>query len=138
MHTAHRELEALTLDKESLHYKDVIAEKYSNLVYNGEWFTPLRESLDAFVDSFQRWVTGTVRLKLFKGNVIIAGRKSKYSLYREDLATFGMDDVYDQKQAAGFIQLSGLPLKVEALLADAGIVKGDYREPDFKRVFKRD
>ncbi|MFC1481180.1 argininosuccinate synthase [Candidatus Neomarinimicrobiota bacterium] len=138
LHTAHRELEALTLDKESMHYKDVIAEKYSNLVYNGEWFTPLRESLDAFVNSFQRWVTGTVRLKLYKGNVIIAGRKSKYSLYREDLATFGMDDVYDQKRADGFIQLSGLPLKVEALLADAGIVKGDYRGADYKKVFKRD
>ena len=118
LYTAHRELEALTLDKSSLHYKDVIAEKYAIMVYNGEWFTPLRESLDAFVESFQSCVTGTVRVKLFKGHCLIAGRKSPYSLYREDFATFGKDDVYDQSDAEGFINLAGLPLKVEALLTE--------------------
>ncbi|MFC1484303.1 argininosuccinate synthase [Candidatus Neomarinimicrobiota bacterium] len=138
LYTAHRELEALTLDKSSLHYKDVIAEKYATMVYNGEWFTPLRESLDAFVDSFQSCVTGTVRVKLFKGHCLIAGRKSPYSLYREDFATFGQDDVYDQSDAEGFIKLAGLPLKVEALLAEFGVKKGKYRAPDYFRSFKRD
>jgi len=138
IYTAHRELEALTLDKSSLHYKDVIAEKYAVLVYNGEWFTPLRESLDAFVDSFQSCVTGTVRLKLFKGQCLIAGRKSPFSLYREDFATFGKDDVYDQSDAEGFINLTGLPMKVEALLAEFGVKKGKYRAPDYFRTFKRD
>lgn len=138
IYTAHRELEALTLDKSSLHYKDVIAEQYSNLVYGGEWFTPLRESLDAFVDSFQSCVTGVVRLKLFKGHALVAGRKSPYSLYREDLATFGEDDVYEQSDAEGFIKLAGLPLKVEALLAEFGVKKGKYRAPDYFKSFKRD
>ncbi|UCH10480.1 MAG: argininosuccinate synthase [Fidelibacterota bacterium] len=138
VYTAHRELEALTLDKSSLHYKDVIAEKYATMVYNGEWFTPLRESLDAFVDTFQSCVTGTVRLKLTKGHCLIAGRKSPYSLYREDFATFGKDDVYDQSDAEGFINLFGLPMKVEALLAEFGVKKGKYRAPDYFRTFKRD
>jgi argininosuccinate synthase len=138
LYTAHRELEALTLDKSSLHYKDMIAEKYATMVYNGEWFTPLRESLDAFVDSFQNCVTGTVRMKLFKGHSLIAGRKSPYSLYREGFATFGQDDVYDQSDAEGFINLAGLPLKVEALLAEFGVKKGKYRAPDYFRSFKRD
>ncbi len=138
IYTAHRELEALTLDKSSLHYKDVIAEKYATMVYNGEWFTPLRESLDAFVDSFQSCVTGTVRLKLYKGHCLIAGRKSPFSLYREEFATFGQDDVYDQSDAEGFITLMGLPMKVEALLAEFGVKKGKYRAPDYKRTFKRD
>lgn len=138
LYTAHRELEALTLDKASLHYKDVIAEKYASMVYNGEWFTPLRESLDSFVESFQSCVTGTVRVKLFKGHCLIAGRKSPYSLYREDFATFGKDDVYDQSDAEGFINLAGLPLKVEALLAEFGVKKGKYRAPDYFRSFKRD
>jgi argininosuccinate synthase len=138
IYTAHRELEALTLDKSSMHYKDVIAEKYATMVYNGEWFTPLRESLDAFVDSFQSCVTGTVRLKLTKGHCLIAGRKSPYSLYREEFATFGKDDVYDQSDAEGFINLMGLPLKVEALLAEFGVKKGKYRAPDYFRTFKRD
>ncbi len=138
IYTAHRELEALTLDKSSMHYKDVIAEQYANLVYNGEWFTPLRESLDAFTDSFQSCVTGVVRLKLFKGHCLIAGRKSPFSLYREDLATFGQDDAYDQSDAEGFIRLAGLPLKVEALLAEFGVKKGKYRAENYFRTFKRD
>ena len=136
--TAHRELESLTLDKESQHYKDIIAEKYANIVYNGQWFSPLRESLDSFVEAFQKHVNGTIRLKLFKGHCLVAGRRSKFSLYREDLATFGMEDVYDQSDAQGFINLFGLPGKVEALLSETGVVKGSYRAPDYFKSFKRD
>jgi argininosuccinate synthase len=117
---AHRELESLTLDKATLHYKDILAGKYAELVYNGQWFTPLRYAMDAFTDSIQTRVTGSVRLKLYKGNIIIAGRKSPYSLYREDLATFAEDAVYNQKEAEGFINLFGLPNKVEALLDISG------------------
>lgn len=125
--TAHRELESLTLDRSTLHFKDMLAGKYAELVYNGQWFTPLREALDAFVDSTQTRVSGTVRLKLYKGNIIVAGRKSPYSLYREDLATFGEDNIYNQKDAEGFINLFGLPSKVEALLDLAGVFKTGYR-----------
>ena len=138
IYTAHRELEALTLDKASMHYKDVLAEQYAQLVYNGEWFTPLRESLDAFVDNFQSCVTGTVRVKLFKGHCLVAGRRSPYSLYREDLATFGQDETYDQSDATGFIKLTGLPMRVEALLAEFGVQKGKYRAPDYFKTLKRD
>ena len=125
---AHRELESLTLDRTTMHYKDILAGKYAELVYNGQWFTPLRCAMDAFVDSTQERVTGAVRLKLYKGNVIVAGRKSPYSFYREDLATFGEDSVYNQKEAEGFINLFGLPSKVEALLNLAGIRMTSYRE----------
>ena len=125
---AHRELESLTLDRATLHYKDILAGKYAELVYNGQWFSPLREALDAFVDSTQTCVSGTVRLKLYKGNIIVAGRKSPYSLYREDLATFSADEIYNQKDAEGFINLFGLPSKVEALLDLAGVRKTGYRQ----------
>jgi argininosuccinate synthase len=112
---AHRELESICLDKETLRLKDQLAIKYADLVYNGQWFTPIREALDGFVQVTQKTVTGAVRLKLYKGNVIVAGRKSPYSLYREDLATFGEEAVYNQKDAEGFINLFGLPVKVQAL-----------------------
>ena len=112
---AHRELESICLDKEVLRMKDQLALKYADLVYNGQWFTPIREALDAFVNSTQRTVTGSVRLKLYKGNILVAGRKSAHSLYREDLATFGEEAVYNQKDAEGFINLFGLPVKVQAL-----------------------
>lgn len=125
---AHRELESLTLDKATLHYKDLLAGKYAELVYNGQWFTPLRYAMDAFVDSTQTRVTGTVRLKLYKGNILPVGRKSPYSLYREDLATFAEDTVYNQKEAEGFINLFGLPGKVEALLEQSGVLDTRYRE----------
>ncbi len=130
---AHRELESLTLDRATLHYKDILAGKYAELVYNGQWFTPLRLAMDAFVDSTQTRVSGTVRLKLYKGNVIIAGRKSPHSLYREDLATFGEDAVYDQREAEGFVNLFGLPNKVEALLELAGVLKTGYRERRYRK-----
>ncbi len=133
---AHRDLESLVLDRETMHFKQMLAIKYAELVYNGLWFTPLREALDAFVNATQGPVTGTVRLKLYKGNVISAGRKSPFSLYREDFATFGQEDVYDQSHAEGFIQLFGLSLKVRALngLPVSGL---DMPEPDYSR-FKRD
>jgi argininosuccinate synthase len=130
---AHRELESLTLDKTTLHYKDILAGKYAELVYNGQWFTPLRYAMDAFIDTIQTRVTGSVRLKLYKGNIIIAGRKSPYSLYREDLATFAEDTVYDQKEAEGFINLFGLPNKVEALLDLAGVRSTKYRERRYRK-----
>jgi len=114
---AHKELEHLTLDRETMHFKDQLALKYAELVYYGLWYTPLREALDAFVDITQRTVTGEVRLMLYKGNCIPTGRRSPYSLYSMELATFGADAIYDQRDAEGFINLFGLPLEVAALLA---------------------
>lgn len=114
LYTAHSELEHIVLDKDTLHYKDIVAQRYAELVYNGQWYTPLREAIDAFIDSTQRFVTGVIRLKLYKGNIIIAGRKSPYSLYQENLATFSQDDVYDQKKAEGFIDLFGLSMRVNS------------------------
>ncbi len=134
---AHQALEQLTLDKETLHYKQQIALKYAELAYNGRWFTPLREALDAFVDFTQQNNSGLVRLKLYKGNVIVVGRQSPYSLYREDYATFGEEDVYNQQDAEGFIKLYGLPLKVQALVDIEGFGRGRYQEPDYSK-FKRD
>jgi argininosuccinate synthase len=135
--TAHKELEQITLDRDTLHYKDVVAQRYAELVYNGQWFAPLREAMDAFFDVTQKHVTGSVRLKLFKGSVIPAGKKSVNSLYREDFATFGQDSVYDQSDAAGFITLFGLPLKVAAMRDIANGQKMEYDSPDYS-AFKRD
>lgn len=118
LYLAHRELESLTLDRQTAHYKEMIATKFAELVYDGCWYTPLREALSAFVDSTQQTVTGTVRMKLYKGNCSPAGVKSDYSLYDVDLATFGEEDVYNQKDAEGFINLFGLPLKVRALMME--------------------
>jgi len=112
--TAHRELEALCLERDVAHYKQHIGLKYAELVYFGLWFTPLREALDAFVESTQKEVTGTVALSLYKGNVSVVSRRSEYSLYRTDLAAFTMGDSYDQKDAAGFIRILGLPLRSRA------------------------
>jgi argininosuccinate synthase len=134
---AHQALEQLCLDKQTLHYKEQIALKYAELVYNGQWYTPLREAFDAFVDQTQRNMTGTVRMRLYKGNIITAGRRSPFSLYREDFATFGEEDVYDQQDAEGFIKLFGLPMKVEAMLDIEGARRGQYEEPDYSK-FKRD
>lgn len=116
LYTAHRELESIVLDKETLRAKDRIALDYADLVYNGRWFTPLRAHYDAFVQATQTQLTGEVRLKLYKGRASVVGRQSPYSLYREDLATFAEDAVYNQQDAEGFIRLYGLPLKVQALL----------------------
>jgi len=129
LYMAHQGLESICLDRETLHYKELVGHRYAELVYYGLWFTPLREALDAFVAKTQERVTGTVRLKLYKGSCTVVGRKSPFSLYREDFATFGRDEVYNQNDAAGFINLFGLPLKVKALLdregkAELGVV--DY------------
>lgn len=133
---AHRELESIVLDRDTLQFKDLAALKYAELVYDGKWFSPLREALDAFVDATQGPVTGSVRLKLYKGNVLPVGRQSPFSLYREDFATFGQEDVYNQTDAEGFIHLFGLPLKVRALnglpVSGVGLPKPDYSR------FKRD
>ncbi len=114
--TAHKELESIVLDRDTLHAKDVLAGRFAEVVYNGQWFTPLREAMSAFFDVTQKNMTGTVRLKLYKGNIVIAGRKSPYSLYREDFATFEQDSVYNQMDSLGFINLFGLPITVQALL----------------------
>lgn len=116
LYHAHAVLETLCLDKATQHYKQQIALKFADLVYNGQWYTPLREALSAFVDKTQETVTGEVKLKLYKGNMINAGVTSPYSLYSEEIATFGEDDVYNQNDAEGFINLFGLPIKVKALL----------------------
>ena len=122
LYYAHRELEYLTLDRATLHFKEQTAIRYGELVYDGMWYSPLREALDAFVDSTQQTVTGTVRMKLYKGNILSAGSKSPYSLYHEGFVTFGRDEVYNQADAEGFINLFGLPLKVRALMQkEAGI-----------------
>jgi argininosuccinate synthase len=113
---SHRELEALCLDRDLLHYKQHVGLKYAELVYFGLWFTPLREALDAFVESTQSNLTGTVTLSLYKGNVSVASRQSDYSLYRTDLSSFTMGTSYDQKDAAGFIRILGLPSRSRAQL----------------------
>ena len=114
LYRAHQVLETITLDRDTQHYKELVASKFAELVYFGQWFTPLREALSAFVDKTQENVTGDVTLKLYKGNMITAGVVSPYSLYSEEIATFDEDHVYDQKDSAGFINLFGLPIKVAA------------------------
>jgi argininosuccinate synthase len=144
LYAAHHELETLVLDGETLHFKEQLAPKYAELVYNGRYFVPLREALDAFVSETQQNVTGDVRLMLYKGNILVRGRRSPYSLYREDFATFGRDDVYHQADAEGFINLFGLPIKVRALIEDemATVDAGTgYHAPKFSKFrdkFKRD
>jgi len=113
---AHNELEALTLDREVAHYKQHVSLRYAEIVYNGLWFTPLREALDAFVENTQAYVTGTVTLSLYKGNVSVVRRASEYSLYSNELSSFTMGDTYDQKDAKGFIQILGLPARTRARL----------------------
>ncbi len=138
LYKAHHEIESLVLDGETLHFKEQLAPKYAELVYNGRYFTPLREALDAFMGETQHNVTGEARLMLYKGNVLVMGRRSPYSLYREELATFGQDDVYDQSDAEGFINLYGLPIKVRTLIEmDEGETMAGYKAPNYSR-FKRD
>ncbi len=115
LYAAHNKLEEITLDKETQHYKQQLALKFAELVYNGQWYTPLRKAMSAFVTSTQETVTGDVKLKLYKGNIIPASVVSPYTLYSEDMATFGEDEAYNQADSAGFINLFGLPLKVRAL-----------------------
>ena len=116
LYKAHEELEHLTLDRETYRFKQGVALEFADLIYNGKWFTPLLEALQAFVESTQKVVTGEVKLKLYKGNIIMQGSKSPFSLYSEDLASFTTGDLYDHKDAGGFITLYGLPLRVRALM----------------------
>ena len=118
LYKAHQVLETITLDRDTQHYKEMVALRFAELVYFGQWYTPLREALSAFVDKTQETVTGDVKLKLYKGNMINAGVTSPYTLYSEDFATFDADEVYDQKDSAGFINLFGLPIKVRAILEE--------------------
>lgn len=111
LHTAHKELESLTLDREVAHFKDMVSLKYSELVYYGLWYSSLKKALDAFVNETQKYVTGTVRLKLSAGTCACVGRNSPYSLYRKELSTYGKEDIFDQKLAEGFIRLWGMPYK---------------------------
>ena len=118
LYYAHRELEYLCLDRATFHFKEGVANRYAELVYDGMWFSQLREALAAFVDNTQQTVTGTVKLKLYKGNIMSAGAKSPYSLYSQEFVTFERDNVYNQADATGFINLFGLPLKVRALMQE--------------------
>jgi len=122
--TAHRDLESITVDRDTQHYLTVIAPRYAEIIYYGQWFSPLRQAFDGFVDAAQRTVTGTVRMKLFKGTCTVVGRASPHALYRQDLATFGEDAVYDQKDADGFIRLWGLPTRVFAQVNPQQIRRG--------------
>jgi len=111
LHTAHKELEALVLDRELIHFKDIVSLKYADIIYYGLWYSPLRKALDRFIDSTQQHVEGEVRLKLYKGNLSVVGRKSKHSLYNEALATYSSKDSFDHKAAEGFIKIWGLPYR---------------------------
>jgi len=114
LHLAHKELERLTLDKDTFNFKETIAQKYSELIYNGLWYSPLRRALDGFISQTQEPVTGEVRLKLYKGNCEVVGRKSPYSLYQKEMATYGPEDIFDRKASQGFIHIWGLPLRIMA------------------------
>ena len=119
LYKAHSILESITLDRQTAHYKDQMAVRFAELVYDGWWYTTLRESMSAFATATQKYVTGTVKLKLYKGNIIPAGVKSPYTLYMEQIATFGdSKEMYDHKDAGGFINLFGLPLKVNAMMKE--------------------
>ncbi|MCB8936710.1 MAG: argininosuccinate synthase [Anaerolineae bacterium] len=137
LYAAHRELESLCLDRETLHFKQQMALRYAEMTYFGMWYHTLRESLQAFIDETQKTVSGWVKLKLYKGNVIVAGRYSPHSLYREDFATFGQEDVYDQADAEGFITLFGLQMKVKAMMEVSDGGRTHYASPDYSK-FKRD
>lgn len=121
LYYAHKELESICLDKETSHYKEIVSLKFADIVYNGQWYTPLREALSSFVDKTQEFVTGDVKLKLYKGNIVSAGITSPYSLYSEEYATFNEDEVYNQADSQGFINLFGLPITVQAKMKQSKI-----------------
>lgn len=137
LYKAHQALESLCLDRDTLHFKEQLAVRYAELVYYGKWYTSLREAMQAFIEKTQEPVTGWVKVKLYKGNVIVNGRSSPMSLYREDFATFGKEDVYDQSDAVGFITLFGLQMKVKAMMEVSDGGKTRYAAPDYSK-FKRD
>ncbi len=136
LYKAHSALEKLILDRDTMAYKNIVAQKYSQLVYDGLWFTPLKQAIDAFVDSTQTFMTGTVKVKLYKGNAIPVSSKSKYSLYSEEFATFSKDEVYNQKDAEGFINLFALPLKIRAIHKQNLEGGTDTHETLERKVFK--
>jgi argininosuccinate synthase len=137
LYAAHRELESLCIDRETAHFKEQVALKYADMVYFGQWYHGLRAALQAFITVTQRPVTGWVSLRLHKGSVSVLARHSVNSLYREDFATFGQEDVYDQKDALGFINLFGLPMKVRAMIERSDGSKQRFDAPDYTK-FKRD
>ena len=137
LYAAHRELESLCLDRDTLHFKQSLALAYAELVYYGKWFTSLRQAMQGFIQQTQLGVSGWTRLKLYKGSLIVLGRHSPHSLYREDFATFGQDDVYNQSDAEGFINLFGLQMKVKAMLEARAVRPAELPSPDFA-AFKRD
>ena len=134
---AHHEVESLVLDRDTAHFKEMLAVRYGELVYFGKWYHPLREAMQAFIHKTQESVTGWAMLKLYKGSVTIVGRESQNSLYREDLASFGQDDIYDQSDAEGFMNVFGLTMKVKALMEINDDGKTRYAAPDYSK-FKRD
>jgi argininosuccinate synthase len=115
LYTAHRDLEKLILDRDTMSYKALVAQKFSEILYDGQWFTPLREAISAFVDSTQEQVTGKVKMKLYKGTAWPVASESPYTLYNEEFATFSEDEVYNQEDAEGFINLFSLPMKIRAI-----------------------
>ena len=133
---AHKALERLTLDRDTMHYKSIVAEKFSQLVYDGLWFTPVREAISAFVDVTQKYITGTVKMKLYKGNALPVASKSDYSLYSEEFATFSADEVYNQSDAEGFINLFSLPLKIRAIQKEQLEGGSKYHETLERKVYK--
>ncbi|MFL2650811.1 MAG: argininosuccinate synthase [Anaerolineales bacterium] len=137
LYAAHRELESLCLDRDTSHFKEQVALKYAEMVYFGQWYHNLRESLQKFIEATQKPVTGWVKLRLYKGSITPVGRASINSLYREDFATFGQEDVYDQKDALGFINLFGLPMKVKAMIDNSRGKEHELSAPDYTK-FKRD
>jgi argininosuccinate synthase len=136
IYKAHGALEKLILDRDTMAYKNIVAQKYAQLVYDGLWYTPLREAIDAFVNSTQTFVTGVVKMKLYKGNCIAVASKSKYSLYSEEFATFSKDEVYNQKDAEGFINLFALPLKIRAILKQKNQEGSEVNEALGRKVLK--
>ena len=136
LYKAHSAMEKLILDRDTMAYKYIVAQKYAQLVYDGLWYTPLREALAAFVDSTQTYVTGVVRLKLYKGNCTPVASKSLYSLYSEEFATFSKDEVYNQKDAEGFINLFALPLKIRAILKQKNSKGSEVNEALGRKVLK--
>ena len=133
---AHLALERLILDRDTMQYKNIVAQKFSQMIYDGLWYTPLRNAISAFVDSTQEQVTGTVKMRLYKGNAIPAATKSDYSLYNEEFATFSADDVYNQSDAEGFINLFSLPLKIRAIQKETLEGGSKYSDTLEKKVIK--
>jgi argininosuccinate synthase len=133
---AHTALERLVLDRDTMQYKNIVAAKFSQMIYDGLWFTPLREAISAFVDKTQEEITGTVKMKLYKGNAIPAASKSIYSLYSEEYATFSADEVYNQYDAEGFINLFSLPLKIRAIQKEQREGGSKYKDKLEMKVVK--